>query len=126
MPPTAGLGCNRRASSSALGAGSRNRPLTRVARWATWPNTATSGTEPRVELDAALVEGFDDRVDDEPVLAVVLHRCGQRAQRRVVAVGDRGSRDGQGLHLVTDPAHEQLGTRADEPVGRVDEATRLL
>ena len=84
------------------------------------------GDGTRIELHAALFEGFDDRVDDEPVLAVVLYRCGQRTQRRVVAVGDRGSRDGQGFHLVTDPAHEQLGTRADEPVGRVDEAPGLL
>ena len=75
----------RRASSPRIG----------VARCATGPNTATSGTVADVELVAPAAERVDDRVDDEPVLAVVLDRRGQRARARVVAVGDGGAGDGR-------------------------------
>ncbi len=124
VPPTAGVGCSSRASSSALGAGAASRPRIGVARCATGPNTATSGDGVGVQLVAAGLEHVDDAVDDEAVLARVLHRRRQREQRGV-AVGDGGAGDGPRLDDVTHAPHEELGARADEALARVHERSGL-
>ena len=80
VPPTAGLGCNRRASSSALGAGVAQPAADAGGEVGDVTEHRDLGDGAGVELVAALLEGLDDRVDDEPVLAVVLDRCGQRAR----------------------------------------------
>ena len=126
VPPTAGVGCSRRASSSAVGAGARRWPRNGVARWATWPNTATSGTAADLEVAAHLAERVGDGVDDEAVLPLVLHRLGQGAERCRVAVGDGGAGHRPRLDGVAHAADEELGAGADDAVGRVDEAPGLL
>ena len=77
-----------------------------------------------VEIDAVRVECVDDRVDDVPVLACVLHRRRQR-QERLVAVGDGRTRDRARFDDLARAPHEQLGAGADEPLTGVDERTRL-
>ena len=92
--------CRRLRASGAAGGRARAQsapaprvgPRMGVARCATGPNTSTSGVASACELVAARREHVDDAVDDEAVLARVLHRCGQ-GQQGLVAVGDGRTRD---------------------------------
>ena len=125
VPPTAGVGCSRRARSSAVGAG-RPEPA------------AERGGEVR---DVAEHRDLGDRrrrrgrgtagrsasvmaSTTKPVLTLVLHRLGERPERRRVAVGDRGAGHRPRLDRVAQAADEELGARADEAARGVHEAAR--
>ena len=112
VPPTAGVGCSSRASSSALGRRRvRDAPRIGVARCATGPNTATSGVPATDERRAPGVERLDDRrrrrsgargcPSPTPPARAVPRRCRRRwcprpgatrRRRRCAARGARGSR----------------------------------